>query len=157
MGVFSHVANNYVVSMSRGTVLCCPLGFRHRHRESFLVKHFGGLVLFVHLSIFLFRLFVSHQLCDFWSNFNWLEVLSFSQQNCMRGDNRHDFFALQSSTELLGGVHGIRRHGQARLCYWLQLLPHRFCHALKISVNRVNFWDADKLHFDGYHLLISCF
>lgn len=85
MDVFSHMANNYIVSMSKGAVLCCPLGFRHCHCESFPVKRFGGLILLVCLSIFLFGLFVSHQLCDFWSNFSWLEVLSFSQPNCMRG------------------------------------------------------------------------
>lgn len=74
-------------SIMLSTQLLC---FRQRHCESFLVKHFDSLVVLVHLTIFLFGLFLSYQFDDiFWSNFNCLNVSSFSQPNCLRRDSRH--------------------------------------------------------------------
>lgn len=131
------------------------LCFRHRHCESFLVNHFGGLVILVYLSIFLFGLFFFTPAdVIFWSNFNWLNVVSFSQPNCMRGDNRHVICTLVIRWASWWSAPNWEAWTVKALIIDCNCCPHRFCYALKISVNGVNFWDAEELHFDGYYLLM---
>lgn len=89
-----------------------------------------------------------HVSCDFWSNFNCLNLPSFSQTNCMRGGNKLLLLTLV--------IHQISSwcapNHEAQTVHWLLTATsaHRGCHALKISVNGVNFCGSNELHFDGH-------